>query len=501
MASGLLIVGGYGLVGEQVARLLRQRHPDLPLVLGGRHPERAKALAASIGAETAAVDVGAPQPLASLTERPAAVLAAVSDPDDHLLVDAMRRGIPFADINRAGHSSILDVTVAAARERPSAPVLLSGGWFAGVSALMAAAAVRELGDAERVDIAVLASSDDRVGPDSWGFSDRLAWPYYAMRGGRRHPAHPLTGLRTVRCADLQERPAALVGTLEQTTLPVTLGVPTVETRMALQSVASLYGLVGLKRTGALRALARPGLRRVRAALLQRPGSGDFAGITVTATGPSGSVSVDLLDAKGQAHLSAVGAACAAERVLGSGLPAGVSFPEQSADPEADLELLRQAGVVVRLNGFGKDVPHAQVLRRDVGGDGARRGRMRINRSDTPALLLCALRAVGAAAFLAPGVGAKKLGIPDDADGTYLVRLFAARNVALAGGLLASRGEARRLWYQAGIACDALDVAAGLLGFRAGKERSAAMVDTSASLVATALGVAGLVMDRRAKKAP
>lgn len=498
MASGLLIVGGYGLVGEQVARLLRQRHPDLPIVLGGRHPERAKGLAASIGAQTAAVDVCAAQPLASLPERPAAVLAAVSDPDDHLLVDAMRRGIPFADINRAGHASILDVTVAAARERPSAPVLLSGGWFAGVSALMAAAAVREIGDAERVDIAVLASSDDRVGPDSWGFSDRLAWPYYAMRGGRRQPAHPLTGLRTVRCADLRDRPAALVGTLEQTTLPVTLGVPTVETRMALQSVASLYGLVGLKRSGALRALARPGLRRVRAALLQRPGSGDFAGITVTATGPTGSVSVDLLDPRGQAHLSAVGAACAAERVLGSGLAAGVSFPEQSADPEADLELLRQAGVVVRLSGFGKDVPHAHVLRRDVD-EGAKRGRMRMNASDTPALLLCALRAVGAAAFLAPAVGAKKLGIPDDAEGAYLVRLFAARNVALAGGLLASRGEARRLWYQAGIACDALDVAAGLLGFRAGKERSSAVVDTGASLVATALGVAGLLMDRRARK--
>lgn len=123
----------------------------------------------------------------------------------------------------------------------------------------------------------------------------------------------------------------------------------------------------------------------------------------------------------------------------------------------------------------------------------------MNRSDTPGLLLCTLRAVGGAAFLAPAVGAKTLGIHDDAEGTYLVRLFAARNVALAGGLLASRGEARRLWYQAGIACDALDIAAGLLGFRAGKERSSAVVDTGASLVATLLGVVGLLMDGRAKE--
>ena len=355
----LLIVGGYGLVGEQVARLLRRRHPDLPLLLAGRHPENGRGLAAALGnAGTVAIDVASAQPLDGLPVRPRAVLGVVSDPHDHLIVDAMRRGIPMADIHRAGHSSILDVTVAAARERPAAPVLLSGGWLAGLAALMAAAAVRELGVAERLDVHVLSSSDDRVGPDSWGFSERLAWPYYAMRNGRRQPAHPMTGVRQVRCADHQERPAALIGTLEQTTLPLTLGVPTVETRMALMSSASLFALVGLKRTGALRALARPRLSKVRTALLQRPGTGDFAGVTVTAEGPAGVVSVDLLDSRGQAHLSAVGATCAAERLLGGALPTGISFPEQSADPGADLELLHQAGVVVRLTGFAPD-PHSQ----------------------------------------------------------------------------------------------------------------------------------------------
>lgn len=365
----LLIVGGYGLVGEQAARLLRERHPGLPLLLGGRHPERAQRLARAIGAETVTVDVTRPEPLAALAQRPAAVLAVVTDPRDYLLTDAMRRGIPIADVNRAGPASILDATIAAARERPAAPVLLSGSWMAGVSALAAAAAVRAAGGARRVDITALASSDDKIGPDSWGFSDRLAWPYYAMRDGRRQPTQPLSGLRQARCADRGDHPAVLVGTLEQTTLPVTLGVPTVETRMALHSKAALYGLIALKRSGALRGLARPALHGVRAALLQRPGAGDFVGLTVTAHGPAGPVSIDLLDSRGQSHLSAVGAACAAERVLMPGFPPGVSFPEQSADPQADLELLRQAGVVVRLTGFTiesiDDAPAARTAREAV----------------------------------------------------------------------------------------------------------------------------------------
>jgi saccharopine dehydrogenase-like NADP-dependent oxidoreductase len=352
MADGaLLIVGGYGLVGEQAARTLRSRHPGLPLVLAGRTPSSGAALAAELGATTVAIDVRAEEPLAHLGERPAAILAVVSDPHDHLLVEAMRRGIPYADVNRAGPAGILDVTVAAARARPSAPVLLSGSWLAGLSALLAAACARELGPVERIDLTALSSSDDRVGPDSWGFSERLAWPYYAMRDGRRTPTHPMTTLLDVRCADGVERPAALIGTLEQTTLPVTLDVPTVETRMALMSPASLYAMVGLKRAGALRGLARPALKGLREALFQRPGTGDYTGLTVTARGTGRTVSIDVFDTRGQAHLSALGAVAAAERVLGGGLPAGISFPEQHADPGADLDLLRQAGVIVRTNGF------------------------------------------------------------------------------------------------------------------------------------------------------
>lgn len=123
----------------------------------------------------------------------------------------------------------------------------------------------------------------------------------------------------------------------------------------------------------------------------------------------------------------------------------------------------------------------------------------MNRSDTPSLLLGALRTVGAAAFLAPAVGARTFGVPADGEGKYLVRLFAARNVALAGGLLLSKGEGRKLWYQAGIVCDVLDVGAGLIGYKEGKKTSSATIDTAASLAATTLGVAGLLAHRRAKR--
>jgi hypothetical protein len=97
---------------------------------------------------------------------------------------------------------------------------------------------------------------------------------------------------------------------------------------------------------------------VRERLLQGSGSGDFAGLTVTAERRSASASVELLDPRGQGHLTALGASCAAERLLGLAAPAGLSFPEQFPRPDADLDLLRQSGVTVRLTGFRPREPEA-----------------------------------------------------------------------------------------------------------------------------------------------
>lgn len=115
---------------------------------------------------------------------------------------------------------------------------------------------------------------------------------------------------------------------------------------------------------------------------------------------------------------------------------------------------------------------------------------------TPRVLLALLRSVGGAAFLAPRLAARTFGLPDDAHSNYLVRLFAARNIALTAGLLASEDDARRLWWRAGIACDVLDAGAGLLGLKDGKNLQSAIVDTGASLLAAGLGVAGVKAETR-----
>jgi len=75
---------------------------------------------------------------------------------------------------------------------------------------------------------------------------------------------------------------------------------------------------------------------------------------------------------------------------------------------------------------------------------------------------------------------------------YLARLFGARDVALAWGVLSSEGDAQRQWLVAGLACDAADVLAGAAAAGRGYlPRSAGVMVTGTALAAVALGAVAL----------
>jgi len=103
-------------------------------------------------------------------------------------------------------------------------------------------------------------------------------------------------------------------------------------------------------------------------------------------------------------------------------------------------------------------------------------------------------AVGAGAWATPRLAGKLFGLDASANpqSPYLARLFGARDVALAYGVLASDGEARRRWLAVGVACDLADAVAGIAGGRGGylPKLSSALVSATA-LSATALGILAL----------
>ncbi|MFB8061792.1 hypothetical protein ACFC6U_37265, partial [Kitasatospora purpeofusca] len=194
----VLLVGGYGTVGSELARLVAAEHPVL---LTGRSEQRGADLVRELGgAPHAAVrrwDLADPTPF---TAAVSAVVGVVNDPDDRVLRAAARAGVPYVDVTRWTVRLQRAATVAALL-RPTAPVLLSSAWMGGVVGLVAAALAERLGGADRVETAIRWDLADRAGADSVEFMDRLGLDYEVISEGQRRTVAPLTEAHTVRIGD------------------------------------------------------------------------------------------------------------------------------------------------------------------------------------------------------------------------------------------------------------------------------------------------------------
>jgi hypothetical protein len=107
-------------------------------------------------------------------------------------------------------------------------------------------------------------------------------------------------------------------------------------------------------------------------------------------------------------------------------------------------------------------------------------------------------AIGAGAWLAPRMSGRLFGLDPAANpqATYLGRLFAARDAALAFGLSSSSGSERAQWLRIGIACDLADAAAGLLAGRRGElPARATILVTGTAIGAAALGIVALQSEK------
>ncbi|MCB7135035.1 saccharopine dehydrogenase NADP-binding domain-containing protein [Cellulosimicrobium marinum] len=344
-ARSVMVVGGYGVVGTALCRLLADRHPDVRVVVAGRRVEVARALADTLpGATAAHVDLDAPDPLAGVDVLPDAVVVAVNDHSDHLLVSAARRGVAVVDITRwwdrveDAHRALADVDT-------TAPVVLSSGWMASTAALVVAAARQGKGPAAHVDVDVLLSTQDAAGPDSLTWFVDVHAAFAVRDHGRDLVVRGSTSPRTVTFPGGTRARTRRLRSPEHRTLVDSGHADGVAVRIAFDDRVAQTALTGLVRSGLWARLPRA----TRLRLLRDPRATGTRPHEIVVTVEADDVERHhVVDPQGQAHLTAAGAATQVERVLGlRGRPVpppGISYPEQAPDPERDLATLADLGV-------------------------------------------------------------------------------------------------------------------------------------------------------------
>lgn len=164
IVPSVLIIGGSGVVGSRAARLLRKRHPELPITIAGRDVARASALATEIGhADAVAIDLAAPNLAALAGKSFGAIAVFIKDETLESLRYAQSVGAGYLSIS-SGVFEMATEVAQFAQDPGSAPLVLGSHWLAGAATFAALRFAEELRRVDRIEIGALLDEQDMGGP-------------------------------------------------------------------------------------------------------------------------------------------------------------------------------------------------------------------------------------------------------------------------------------------------------------------------------------------------
>ncbi|KQU88122.1 hypothetical protein ASD00_29385 [Ensifer sp. Root31] len=345
-----MLVGGSGVVGAQVAHILKRRQPHVDMIIAGRNIDTAQAVATSVGGSALSIDVNAPDLPSDLDG--AIIVALTNDPHDHLLKLALMRGLPYVDITR-WTERVKQALITVAGQGPlRAPAVFASAWMASVSGLLVRYACKPLSVVDSISIDILFAVSDQAGPNSAAYMDRLSEPFYTLDKGHWVRRTGLIDGHAVEFRGVGSYKTYRFDAPDQANLPRITGASTVDARIGFDDRKATTLLHLLVRSGIWSLLSRPIFDSVRRSILYNPGPGAAHRIKLTVngrdeTGKYCTETMQIIDPAGQTHLTALGAVLQIENLLSaSAPPAGSYLGEALLEPAYVLMQLKNEGVSV-----------------------------------------------------------------------------------------------------------------------------------------------------------
>lgn len=319
----ILIVGGYGTVGSQIAKMLAAKAENHVIIAG-----RSMAKGEATGFEARVIDLRAPDTWGAALEDVDLVVVSIDQTDTDFVSEVARRRIGYIDVT-AGDAFFRQVEALSV----SSPVVLSLGLAPGLSNLLAAAAANELDDVRSIEIGILMGTGDDHGAAAIAWSTRNMFDPLAPREDSLIDFGPDFGRRTAYFMDFADQHALA------RTMP---GVRTI-TRVTYDSALLSSLLFWLGRTFAGNATMEKLVERVS----HMPTFGsDKCVLSVTAHGTreGRNVAQDaFFFGRREAAVTAAVAALTAEEVLAGRVPQGVHHSHQVIDGPAIFVALERLG--------------------------------------------------------------------------------------------------------------------------------------------------------------
>ncbi|WP_267905764.1 NAD(P)H-binding protein [Glycocaulis albus] len=157
----VLVIGGYGHVGGQVAEILAEAGYDVRI--GGRSLEKAKRFAARIGAEGVCLDVHDPTGWDAALDGTGMVVVCIDLPGDALPRRVLASGLRYVDISADDRILAAIERLGPVAQEHGGRALLSVGLAPGLTNMMANAVAQRVGVPQEICIAVMLGAGDSHG--------------------------------------------------------------------------------------------------------------------------------------------------------------------------------------------------------------------------------------------------------------------------------------------------------------------------------------------------
>lgn len=319
MATGgneILIIGGYGHVGSQIAaRLLKTT--DRPVRIAGRSPDRLHQAAARLGCESAVLDIAAPDTWPQALDRAAYVIVCVDQVTTAFARAVLERGLMYADITADDDFLRRMEQLDGLARASGGSAVLSVGLAPGLTNLLASKGTAGLDRVDSVRIGILLGLGDSHGAAA------IDWTLRNFRKVRRRKTDPIPFGTPPRA-----HPVIPFDFADQHVLRRTLGIAQVHTFITfdtpLLSRLSFPLLSGIATS--------PMLSRVLKAIMLRTSFGsDRTALSIRVEGiKDGRRLARTLTMEGrqEARITALVTALLVEHALARGIPAGVHHIDQ-----------------------------------------------------------------------------------------------------------------------------------------------------------------------------
>ncbi|REC79524.1 saccharopine dehydrogenase [Chryseobacterium elymi] len=329
MEHNILVVGGNGLVGKTIIRILKSRNPQVNIFIGGRKEGTGNYLK---------IDVTDPGTFQIILEKKMdMVILSVNDKEDNILRFAIKNKIDYLDITKPTPDLVKAYAIAKKGDVQSR-IVFSSGWMGGIVNGLVKTLSGNTNDIQEVKLFVYYSVKDLAGESSAHFmAENVAKPFIRYENNRQVSIkHFLDSEDFDFSFGIGKRKAYNFDVPDLYILNQIEKIPDVSVKMTYNSKFITWLLGAFQKVRIFNILSL----KERKMIFGSSGNGDQSVFEIIIRTKSGNEKLSLQSTKGQAELTALSAVLHTEELLKNFHENNTYFSHQLHQPSLLLEKLK-----------------------------------------------------------------------------------------------------------------------------------------------------------------